>query len=691
MPAQPEPPSLEDSVLRSIAEASATPLALLAPPLWHCQWCTAPYANLHGQDQEALEGQELRHSLQPSQWCQWQRALDQLRYAGPTGTQQLQLDLPYAPSQQLSTRLQALYRQGRLVGVLVQPTLELSLQRALQLVQQSDARMRRFAAATSEAILFYDPQARILDANEAAARLSGYALQQLRGMHLSQLAPPGPHAEALRQPCAQPQTPITTQLRCRDGQIIDIEATARHMPDAQGDYGMVVLHDITARKRNQAQIDFLAQHDALTRLPNRHGLLQGLQQTLAQAGAAGHPVTVALVDLDRFKDVNDSLGHAAGDQVLREVARRLRSKLHPDDLLARIGSDEFAVVLGTRLTATQAECMLGEMLHALAKPFALGDTQVSIPASVGASRFPADGQTADELMQNAHAALCLAKEEGASGPLQHYSRQLAERPSRLLALEQQLRAAVEQNQLVLHYQPQWDVQQRRLAGFEALVRWQHPERGLLPPSEFVAFAESRGLIALIGRWVMRAACRQMRQWQALGLPPVPVAVNMSALEFRQTDLLQQVQTLLHEEQIAPQWLEIELTETTLMRQSDSVLHTLQGLKRLGVRLAIDDFGTGYSSLSYLRRYPLDKLKIDRSFLREVPGNASDVSLVTAILQMARSLQLRTVAEGVENAQQQALLEQLGCDIIQGFYFARPMTAEACTHWQQQLCHANVAQ
>ena len=689
------PPSialfLDNSVMRSIAMASAAPLALLVPPLWRCQWSTPVYANLHGLDSEALEGQELRACMAPSQWCQWQRLLDKMLFAGLQGERNLRVELPFDQSQTIATHLKALFVDGQLAGVLVIPDVAMDLRQALQHVQQSDSRMRRFASATSEAILFYTLQGVVLDANDAAVRLCGYPLAQLTGMSLQELVPASERAK-LQQRLQHPSDdPFLTRLRRRDGQIMEIEAIGRRMNSSDGNYGIAVLHDITARKQAQAQLDYLAQHDPLTQLPNRHGLHRSLNTVLASATELRHHVVVALIDLERFKDVNDSFGNDAGDKVLREVARRLRSKLHPDDLLSRIGSDEFALALGTRASVSQAECTFREIRHALAKPFNVGDMQVSIQASMGICQFPDDGLNADELLRNAHAAMCHAREVGTSA--EHYNRQLAERPSRLLALEQQLRDAVKHNQLVLHYQPQWDLQHNRLAGFEALLRWQHPQRGLLYPGDFIAFAESRGLIALLGRWVMRAACQQVRQWQAQGMPAVPVAVNVSALEFRQPQLVQQMAQILHEEQIDPQWLEIELTESALMRESDCVLQTLQDMKALGLRLALDDFGTGYSSLAYLRHYPLDKLKIDRSFLRETPQNQSDVSLIKAMLQMASSLQMRTVAEGVETAAQLQLLQDLGCDIAQGFYLARPLTVEAATAYglQQPICHIGAAQ
>jgi len=255
-----------------------------------------------------------------------------------------------------------------------------------------------------------------------------------------------------------------------------------------------------------------------------------------------------------------------------------------------------------------------------------------------------------------------------------------------------LREAIEQDHsLVLHYQPQWDLLTNRLESFEALVRWQHPERGLLPPGEFISFAEQRGLISSLDRWVMRAACKQLRAWREAGLPPVVVSVNMSAIEFNQSNLLSEVQQVLSDTGIDPQWLEIELTETTLMKQSEHVLGVLESLQSLGVRLAVDDFGTGYSSLAYLKRYPLDKLKIDRTFIKDTPEDNDDVSLVTAIIQMARSLNLRTVAEGVETKEQWNLLKRMGCDLIQGYYLSRPMAAEDALRWQQHRCQMTAPQ
>lgn len=681
-------PSLDQRILQAIARASAAPIALLKPGLWQCIWATPTYANLHGFDADALQSQELRIAMPPSQWCIWQRPLDSLRFTASDTS--VTVALPFAGTQTLPTQLIPLRAGNELTGVLIQPLVDLPEQQALQLVQQSDARMRRFAAVTSEAILFYDLRGMIQDANEAAVRLSGYPLQQLCRMSLWDLAAPNQRDEVLRRLNDRNEKPFITQLKKRDGQILDVEATGRRMPNILGDYGIVVLHDVTAHQRAQARVRFLSQHDALTRLPNRHGLQAALEEALARARQANHPMTVIMVDLDRFKDVNDSLGNAAGDLVLREVARRLRSKLHPDDLLARVGSDEFAAVLATPQTGNQAEWICNEILHALSKPFAVADAEVRTPASIGTSKFPVDGQTVEALLQNAHAAMQHAKECG-HNQVQHYSRQLAERPTRLLALEQQLRAAVERDELLLHYQPQIDLERNQLAGFEALVRWRHPQRGLLGPVEFIPFAESRGLAPLIGRWVIRQACRQIKVWEKAGIDLVPIAVNLSAHEFAQPNLVKQIQTILRDEGVEARWIEIEMTEGALMQETRPVYETLQSLKALGFQLAIDDFGTGYSSLAYLKRYPLDKLKIDRSFVRDTPYSSDDVSLITAIIQMGNSLQLLTVAEGVETEAQMQMLARLGCHLAQGFHIARPMPAEEAAHWRPQVCHADIAQ
>lgn len=676
-------------VLHAVALVTGAPMAYLSWPEGRCLWATAAYAQLFEMPTQELQGKALQNYLSPCDWNEWQCELEQLATTHESGSS-LQTPLTFTNQQHIQTQLIAHTQDGKVCAIVVVPLHNLSFVDAMQMVQDSDTRLRRYATATSESIIFFR-HGRIFDANPAAIALTGYPLSQLLDRPVLHLLPHVLRANAQLMVEQGTSSAQETRLLHHSGQELDVEVTVNLLPEDGDVIGLMVLRDITERKRAEAEMHFLAFHDPLTRLPNRQGLMRQLRQVLQNAQQCQRPAAVLYVDLDRFKDVNDSLGHDAGDKLLIEAARRLRSKVHPDDLVARLGADEFVVILASPLTACQPECILREIRFALSKPYALQNGLVNLPASIGISLYPEDGGTAEELMLNASAAMETAKNLG-HGSHQYYSALMNMRPSRLLAQDRLLREAVETNQgLVLHYQPQWDLRSNRMEGFEALVRWQHPERGLLPPGEFISFAESRGLISLIDRWVMRAACQQLRAWRDAGLPPVVVSVNMSAIEFNQSNLLTEVQQVLTDTGIDPQWLEIELTETTLMKQSAHVLSTLEALQNLGVRLAIDDFGTGYSSLAYLKRYPLDKLKIDRAFIKDTPQDQDDVSLVTAIIQMARSLNLRTVAEGVETKAQWELLKHLGCDLIQGYYLSRPMSAEDALRWQQHRCQMSAPQ
>lgn len=681
-----EPPF---DLLHAVALTTGVPMACLRWPGGRCLWATAAYAQLLDMPTQELVGKAPQNYLSPCDWNDWTCELERLADAKVHGAH-LQTPLTFSHNQQILTQLVALMEGDKVCAIIVAPLQDLSFIDAMQMVQDSDTRMRRYAAATHEAIIFFR-HGLIFDANPAAVALTGYPLSQLLdrpALHLLPHVLRAGAASLLEQGTSAAQE---TRLLHHSGQELDVEITVSLMPEDGDDFGLLVLRDITERKRAEAEMHFLAFHDPLTRLPNRQGLMRQLRQVLLHAEQRHHPVAVLYVDLDRFKDVNDSLGHDAGDKLLVETSRRLRSKVHPDDVVARLGADEFVVVLSSPLTACQPECILREIRFILNKGYALPNGLVHLPASIGVSLYPEDGCSAEELMLNASAAMETAKRLG-QGCLQYYSAIMDMRPSRLLAQDRLLREAVEKDHgLVLHYQPQWDLGTNRLEGFEALVRWQHPERGLLPPGEFIAFAESRGLISLIDRWVMRAACQQLRTWRDAGLPPVVVSVNMSAIEFNQRNLALEVQQILRDTGVDPQWLEIELTETTLMKQSEHVLGTLEELQKLGARLSIDDFGTGYSSLAYLKRYPLDKIKIDRSFVKDTPDDVDDVSIIKAIIQMAHSLNLRVVAEGVETKAQWNLLKAMGCDLIQGYYLARPMPATDALGWQQQRCQMGTTQ
>ena len=475
------------------------------------------------------------------------------------------------------------------------------------------------------------------------------------------------------------EDPYEVLLIHKDGHQIPVEVVGKTMPLHQGDYRVVVVHDIRARKQAQAREAFIALHDPLTQLPNRRHLMEQLERLLEKNQKQQQQAALLFIDLDHFKTVNDSLGHHAGDQLLCEVSTRLHQCLRDSDLIARLGGDEFVVVLPTIHTPADASLVATKLLDAMQPSFTLDGQPVAVSASIGISLFPQHGTSSEALLRCADDAMYHVKESGRANH-QLYQPGMDGSATQVLQQERQLRQAIADNAFVLHYQPQINNDDGRLQGFEALVRWQHPERGLVGPGEFIPFAEARGLIVPIGRWVLHEACRQLKAWLDEGLAPVSVAINLSAIEFHQRDLLTEITQVLCHTGLPAHCLEIELTESVLMHHNSKISDCLQQLRALGIRVAIDDFGTGYSSLAYLKRYPIQKLKIDRSFVMDTPDDPDSVAIVTAMVQMGRSLQIEVLAEGVETVAQMQLLRQLGCTLVQGYLVARPMDAQQTRHW-----------
>jgi len=420
-----------------------------------------------------------------------------------------------------------------------------------------------------------------------------------------------------------------------------------------------------------AQLQHVAMHDALSGLPNRLLLADRLSQAIAQAERHQNRFAVFVVDLDRFKAINDSLGHLAGDAMLKEVARRLASVLRKADTLARLGGDEFVLVLNEISSAQDVETIAGRVLADIARPVKLSDLELHTSASIGISLFPADGTDAETLLQHADAAMYHAKKNGRN-TYQLFVLAMNAFAKDRLELENGLRRALVQGEFVLHYQPKVDVRDGGIDSAEALIRWQHPTRGLTGPLDFIPLAEESGLILPIGEWVLREACRQACAWQTAGLRPLRVAVNLSAQQFRQKNLVAVVRSALNAARLEPRYLELELTESAVMHDAEQSIEILQQLSALGVRISVDDFGTGYSSLSYLRRLPLDKLKIDRAFIRDVVTSRDDAAIVRAIVSLAHNLRLKVIAEGVETPDQLAFLRELGCDQYQGYHYSVPV-------------------
>lgn len=429
--------------------------------------------------------------------------------------------------------------------------------------------------------------------------------------------------------------------------------------------------DITDRKGADEQIHFLAYYDTLTGLPNRTLFTLQLRDVLAIACDRKSKVELLLLELGRFKIINDSFGQLFGDRLLQEIAHRIKSSVGSRDIVARLGGGEFAIMLDDSHGGDSAEAIAERLIAGLSSEFSILGHTLSISFNVGISQFPEHGATAAELLQNADVALFASKEDGLN-KARFFAEEMNLQMMEQLRMENGLRAAVERNELFLLYQPQVNIRSRTITGVEALLRWNHPQLGLVPPNKFIGIAESSGLIVPIGEWVLRTACAQAKQWQDAGLPAVPVAVNVSAVQFRQQGFVEVVRSVLRDTGLEAKYLELELTESLLLSNADVMFSILQELREMGVKLAIDDFGTGYSSLSYLRQFQVNRLKIDRSFVRDVAINRDDAAITTAIIGMARALNLEVLAEGVETEAQLSFLSAQDCHEIQGFYFSKPV-------------------
>jgi len=438
--------------------------------------------------------------------------------------------------------------------------------------------------------------------------------------------------------------------------------------------------DVTERKQAErslsesaSRMKFLANYDPLTTLPNRSMFHQGLQRALVRAQRYNRTLALLFIDLDRFKNINDTLGHDAGDEVLRTVAARLQGALREADMVARLGGDEFVVLVEEVSDARLVAAVAQKLIKSVAEPFLLGAREYRVTASIGISTYPADGADGATLLKNADIAMYRAKEQGKNNS-QYYAASMNTHSLERLALETSLRGALERDELVLHFQPKIEIGNGQLTGMEALVRWSRPGAGMVPPADFIPIAEETGLIVAIGEWVLKHACKHNYEWGRGDAPPLRVAVNLSARQFAQANLVSDVARILDVTGLEPLWLELEITESMVMHNPEQAIRTLHQLKSLGISIALDDFGTGYSSLGYLKRFPLDFLKIDRSFIRDIPEDNDDATITRTIISMAHNLRLKVIAEGVETEAQYNFLREHGCDEIQGYIFSRPLPA-----------------
>ena len=455
-----------------------------------------------------------------------------------------------------------------------------------------------------------------------------------------------------------------------------MESHSVAMPNDRGGPPVMlsITRDITELKHSESRLKQLAHFDSLTDLPNRVQFIERLEQTMADADRNERLVGVVFLDLDRFKYINDSLGHGKGDLLLREVAIRLNGAIRRGDTVARLSGDEFALVLADMGHVDDAVRVAQKILDVFRQPFLVAGHELFVTASMGITLYPFDDRGAQDLLRNADVAMYRAKESGKNN-FQFYVAEMTAKATERLSLETDLRSALERGELSLHYQPIAEGKSGRIVGMEALLRWKHPVRGMISPAQFIPLAEETGFIIPIGEWVLRTACEQCRAWQKQGFPSLYVAVNLSARQFHQKDLPASVYQILLETGLSPGSLGLEITEGLVMQQAESSINTLRELKAMDMRISIDDFGTGYSSLSYLKRFPIDVLKIDQSFVRDIPGDADDAAIASTIITMAHSLGLKVVAEGVETREQLNFMREHGCDSMQGYFLSKPLPAE----------------
>ncbi len=457
----------------------------------------------------------------------------------------------------------------------------------------------------------------------------------------------------------------------------------RDAHSGQANHVVALFSDVTERKHAEESIQHLAHHDPLTGLSNRFSLLARLEQAMADCQRGDEILALLFLDLDRFKNINDSLGHHVGDQLLVKVAGRLSRSVRASDVVARLGGDEFVVVLQGVIDVTMVAHIADKLLHTLSEPYLLEQRELHVTPSIGIALFPDDSASVDDLMRNADAAMYHAKALGRAN-FQFFTDELNRAAAVRLELESKLRRAISRGEFALHYQPQLSSRDGRVVGGEALIRWLHPEQGLISPATFIPIAEETRLIVEIGTWALQAACRQARIWADRGLGRLRLSVNLSPRQLRDSRLPEVVARIIEETGIDPDLLELEITESSVMEQPERAIEILHALKRLGIHIAIDDFGTGYSSLSYLKLFPIDRLKIDRSFVSDIENDPNDAAIVTAAVSLAHNLGLSVVAEGVESAVQTETLRALGCDELQGYHFSRPLDADAFEAYVRQM-------
>ncbi|WP_246561591.1 putative bifunctional diguanylate cyclase/phosphodiesterase [Geobacter grbiciae] len=561
------------------------------------------------------------------------------------------------------------------------------IRRETDAVREGEERLATFLDTANDLIHSVTPDGRLLYVNEAWQRTLGYTAGEVEAVSFFDIL----HPDSREQCCAELQrvvsgdalSPMEALFTAKDGRQVVVEGslTCAHGGDAPTVIWSI-CRDITERKHAEEQLYRLAHHDTLTELPNRILFMDRLQQAKALANRYRHQVAVLFLDLDRFKIINDTLGHPVGDRLLQQVAHRIVGCVREVDTVARIGGDEFTIILVNVDTVEDVKRMGQKILKTLAAPFNIDTYELFVTASIGISLYPSDGDNLDQLVKKADIAMYCVKGEGRNN-VQFYSPQMDANADKRLLLETSLRKALDNREFRVYYQPKVDIVSKRITAMEALIRWDHPILGLVSPGEFIPLAEETGLIIPIGEWVLRTACFQNREWVRQGIPPMRVAVNLSGYQFQQKNLLETIRGILDETGLTADLLELEITESVIMQNPDFAVSVLNQLRDLGVHISIDDFGTGYSSLAHLKRFSVNTLKIDKSFVRDVEINSADAAIATAIIAMGNSLNLKVIAEGVETEGQLSFLSDNKCDEVQGYLFSTPMPPDKVAEFMRE--------
>ncbi|MHB8841133.1 MAG: putative bifunctional diguanylate cyclase/phosphodiesterase, partial [Candidatus Aquicultor sp.] len=533
-------------------------------------------------------------------------------------------------------------------------------------------------------VILLDCEGRIALFNRACEEMTGYTFEEVRGRHIWDILIPPEEIESTKAVFAEltagkfPNRHESSWLaKTGERRLIAWSNTALVGDDGEVQWVIPIGMDVTDRKQAEETINYMSYYDTLTGLPNRALFNDRLNLALAYAHRNQEVFAVMCLDLDSFKSINDTMGHVVGDEVLQGISKRLQECLREGDTVARLGGDEFALLLPQVTGVENVVKVAQKIFDAIQPPFNFDERDFYTTTSIGVSLYPYDGDDPQTLIKNAEVALYRAKEQGRAN-YQLYAPAMNAKAFERLAMENSMRKALEREEFIVYYQPIVDITTGRIISMEALIRWQHPALGLVSPAEFIPLAEETGLIVPIGEWALKTACEQNKAWQKSGLPEVRISVNLSARQFQQQNLVEMVNQTLEATGLAPEYLEFEITESVVMKDADAAIAILHEMKKRGIKVAIDDFGTGYSSLGYLKRFPIDKLKIDKLFVHTVTTDPSDEAIAEAIIAMAKSLNLRVVAEGVETVEQLELLHSLRCDEMQGYLYSRPLPAKEAT-------------